>query len=312
MIVTVTPNPSIDRTIHVPRLARGELNRTSAPVSEAAGKGLNVSRALRLHGVETIAVLPLAADSAATYLGFLADEVRVASVRVRGSVRTNLSIVETDGTVTKLNEPGPEMGALEAEALLELAGSIESSWIVGCGSLPPGAHVSFYARLAALATPERRIAVDASGVALRACLASEIAVIKPNLGELEEQVEARLETIGQVINAAQALLGAVSAVLVSLGADGALYVDRSHVVHAEARVERVVNTIGAGDALLAGFLAAGGGASAVGTAVAWATAAVATPSTGMRPVAATDLAAVRVSGAPDRTRRVGRDLVAVR
>jgi 1-phosphofructokinase len=312
MIVTVTPNPSIDRTIHVPRLARGELNRTSAPLSEAAGKGLNVSRALQLHGVETIAVLPLAAESAAAYLGLLADEVPVASVRVRGSVRTNLSIVEADGTVTKLNEPGPEMATREADALLDAAASIDSSWIVGCGSLPPGPPVSFYARLAALATPERRIAIDASGDVLRACLASEIALIKPNLSELEEQVEARLETIGQVINAVQALLGTVTAVLVSLGPDGALYVDRSQVVHAESKAERVVNTVGAGDALLAGFLAAGGGASAVGTAVAWARAAVATASTGMRPVASTDLAAVRVSAAPDRTRRVGRDLVAVR
>ena len=143
MIVTVTPNPSIDRTVRIARLERGELNRTSAPVSEAAGKGLNVSRALHRHAVDTIAVLPLAADSASVYLTLLGDAVPTAPVPTRGSIRTNLTVLEADGTVTKLNEPGPAVDDGDVEALLTSVAAIGADWVVGCGSLPPGAPTSF-------------------------------------------------------------------------------------------------------------------------------------------------------------------------
>src|ERR671937_3018538 len=89
VIVTVTPNPSIDRTVHVARLRRGELNRASAPTSEAAGKGLNVSRALRVHGFETVAVLPLASETATAYLTLLDDALPIAPVPIGGRVHTN-------------------------------------------------------------------------------------------------------------------------------------------------------------------------------------------------------------------------------
>ena len=313
MIVTVTPNPSIDRTVRVARLERGELNRTSAPVSEAAGKGLNVSRALHRHAVDTIAVLPLAADSASVYLTLLGDAVPTAPVPTRGSIRTNLTVLEADGTVTKLNEPGPAVDDGDVEALLTSVAAIDADWVVGCGSLPPGAPTSFYASLARGASPARRVAVDTSGGALRACISSCPDLIKPNLAELEELLDARLQTLGEVVSAAGTLVsGGVRAVLVSLGADGALYVDRSHSVHAEATVPRVVNTVGAGDALLAGYLAAGGGADAVATAVAWSVAAIASSGTWMKDVTEADRSAVQVHREVDRSRRLRGQLVAAR
>ena len=292
MIVTVTPNPSIDRTLEIDRLERGALIRARRSTAEAAGKGVNVSCALTTQGIATVAALPLAEDSAATYLELLAGATPIAPVPIAGSIRTNVSLVEADGTVTKVNEPGPALGAGDIEAL-------------GCGSLPPGAPGDFYARLASLGLRDRRVAVDASGPSLRAAASAGVALIKPNRTELEELVGRPLATVGDVVAAARELIeGGCESVLVSLGADGALYVDADVASHAEARIEDVVNTVGAGDALLAGFVAAGGGDVGLANAIAWSVAAVRSPGTRMCPVTAADRAAVVVHKRLDRARQL--------
>ena len=306
MIVTVTPNPSIDRTIQIDRLDRGRMIRARAATSEAAGKGLNVSLALATEGVDTSAVLPLAADSATVYLRLLADAVPITAVPIKGAARVNVSLVEPDGTVTKVNEPGPQLGPDDVEAILAAASAIAGSgWVVGCGSLPPGAPVDFYARLIALGSEDRRIAVDTSGEALGAAVCARAALVKPNTAELAELVGRPLATIGDVIAAARELIErGAHAVLVSLGPDGALLVDARTASHAEASIDDVVNTVGAGDALLAGFLAAGGGSDALGNAIAWSVAAIRSPGTRMRPVTAADRGAVIVHARIDSSRRL--------
>ena len=306
MIVTVTPNPSIDRTIQIDRLDRGRMIRARAATSEAAGKGLNVSLALATEGFDTSAVFPLAADSATVYLRLLADAVPITAVPVQGATRVNVSLVEPDGTVTKVNEPGPQLGPDDVEAILAAASAVAGSgWVVGCGSLPPGAPVDFYARLIALGSEDRRIAVDTSGEALGAAVCARAALVKPNTAELAELVGRPLATIGDVIAAARELIErGAHAVLVSLGPDGALLVDARTASHAEASIDDVVNTVGAGDALLAGFLAAGGGSDALGNAIAWSVAAIRSPGTRMRPVTAADRGAVIVHARIDSSRRL--------
>jgi 1-phosphofructokinase len=306
VIVTVTPNPSIDRTIRLDRLARGGLNRAHGATSEAAGKGVNVSHALATEGVPTTAVLPLASQSAVQYLGLLAGAVPVSAVPIAGAMRVNVSIIESDGTVTKVNEPGPPLTAADAEAIVNAAASASrGGWIVGCGSLPPGAPRDFYARLAKLANDERRVAVDASGDALAAAAAARIALIKPNRDELQDLLRRPLATLGEVVDAARELVAnGCGAALVSLGADGALYVDAAGASHAEARISDASNTVGAGDALLAGFLAAGARSEALPVAIAWAVAAVRSRGTRMRAVTEADRAAVVVHERIDRSRRL--------
>ena len=296
MIVTVTPNPSIDRTLEIDRLERGALIRAKRSTAEAAGKGVNVSCALTTQGVETVAVLPLAKDSAATYLGLLAEATPIAAVPIAGSIRTNVSVVEADGTLTKLNEPGPEVTSGDVDTILTAATAVPGAgWIVGCGSLPPGAPVDFYARLAAGGASGRRVAIDTSGEALSAAVCAGVALVKPNLAELEALVGRPLATVGEAADAAHELIArGCQAVLVSLGPDGALFLDTNTAAHAEAPIDDVVNTVGAGDALLAGFLAAGGVAGALGEAVAWSVAAIRSPGTRMRPVTAADRGAVIV------------------
>ena len=296
MIVTVTPNPSIDRTFRVDRLVIGGLNRAHTAFSEAGGKGVNISRALATEGVDSIAVLPLPSRSAVEYLGLLGDDVRLSAVPIDGSMRVNTSIIGADGTMTKLNEPGPRLELADTEAIVASASAAaRSGWIVGCGSLPPGAPRDLYERLAKLATPERRIAIDASGDALAAAVSARIALAKPNREELEELAGTTLTSLGDVVAAARAVIErGCASVLVSLGRDGAVYVDGQVVAHAEARIADAANPVGAGDALLAGFLAAGARVEALPVAMAWAVAAVRSPGTRMRAVTEADRAAVTV------------------
>ena len=307
MIVTVTPNPSIDRTLRVPVLVRGSVHRATDTTAEAGGKGVNVARALATEGHEALAIAPMSAASVVAFRSLLGSAATLETVPIGGDVRVNVGLIEADGTVTKVNEPGPWLGEPETEALLARAAAVaaRASWVVGCGSLPPGMLPNFYVRLSRMAPSGVRVAVDADGEALRACRGEPLALIKPNLRELEVLAGRGLTSLGEAVAAAGALVGAgVGAVLVSLGPDGAVYVDRDGATHAEAVVDGVVNPVGAGDALLAGFLAAGGRREGLGLAVAWSIAACRSPGTQMRSVGPADLEAVTVHDVVDSERRL--------
>ena len=305
MIVTVTPNPSVDRTLRIPPLARGAVIRATSATAEAGGKGINVSRALAGEGVETMAVIPVSEASGALLAGLLGTSTPVDPVAISGEIRVNITLVEADGTVTKVNEPGPPMLASDVEALIERAvgWASRADWLVGCGSLPPGAPDDLYASLAGRLSATVRVAVDTDGAALRACLGRPLALLKPNRSELEEAVGARLGTLGEVVAAADRVvtMGA-AAVLVSLGPDGAVLVDGREACHGEAPLDDVVNPVGAGDALLAGYLAGLEDGPALATAVAWSVAACRSPGTRMRPVRPEDHAAVKLHDRIDRDR----------
>ena len=116
-VVTVTPNPSLDHTVEVPVLERGEVQRTSHALVEAGGKGVNVARALAKHGHRATAILP-AGDDAQRMIGLLNRKGATVAVPIAGAIRTNIAVVEEDGTTTKLNEPGATLSAAEVAALL--------------------------------------------------------------------------------------------------------------------------------------------------------------------------------------------------
>ena len=165
MIVTVTPNPSIDRTVTLTGpLTRGAVHRVSSVTTEPGGKGVNVARALTLAGVDATAVLPApATDSLVAAL--TASAVRFQCVPTTGAVRTNLAITEHDGTTTKVNEPGAPLdaAALDALTLAVISAAEAASWVVLSGSLPPGVPDHWYAtRGRTLAPYPCRVAIDTS------------------------------------------------------------------------------------------------------------------------------------------------------
>jgi 1-phosphofructokinase len=267
MITTVTPNPSLDRTMHLASFSPGQVNRATSTMVEPSGKGVNVALALHAVGVPVRAVLPVGGSSgreiASLLVGLGLDHV---GVPIAGAVRTNLSLVEADGRSSKVNEPGPQLSDVEIDALCAaaLSTSGDGEWVVWGGSLPGGFTPERFAdAVADTRANGRLVAVDTSGHALVQVLSQSIDrlphIVKPNAEELAEIAGRELRTLGDVIDAARMLLArGVRTVLVSLGRGGALLVDADlpEPLHGMAVARRVVNTVGAGDALLAGWLAA--------------------------------------------------------
>ncbi|MFI6471864.1 1-phosphofructokinase [Streptomyces sp. NPDC050516] len=302
-ILTVTPNPSLDRTYEVPGLTRGDVLRATGERVDPGGKGVNVSRAVAAAGHRTVAVMPLGGAPGALVAELLgAEGIEVAPVPVAGHTRSNISVAEPDGTLTKINAPGPQLTATESELLLDTVRkhSGRADWIACCGSLPPGLAPQWYADLVARAhAAGAKVALDTSGPSLIAALRERPDVVKPNAEELAQAVGRPLATIGDAVKAAEEVrqLGA-GAVLASLGADGQLLVTASGTYFASAPVATVRSNVGAGDASLAGFLAAGGeGPRALAAAVAHGAAAVQLPGSVMPTPGDLDPAAVTVTDA---------------
>lgn len=287
MIVTLTPNPSLDRTIEISGLRRGEVHRALASRIDPGGKGVNVSRVLAAHGVPTLAVVPAGGPEGAQLGDLLAPAgVPVVTVPLSAPTRSNVTLVEPDGTTTKINEPGPALTATETESIADRVVALAASadWVVLSGSLPRGVPDTFYADLVRrIHSQGRRVAVDTSGVPLSYAVSAGPDLIKPNAEELAELTGASLSTWGDVTKHAQTLRDSgVGTVLVSLGEDGALLVDADGVRRAYAPPVDVRSTVGAGDSTLAGFLAAGAsGDDALRMAVAFGTAAVTLPGSAM-------------------------------
>jgi 1-phosphofructokinase len=282
-VVTVTPNPSLDHTVEVTVLERGEVQRTSQALVEAGGKGVNVARALAKHGHRTTAILP-AGDDAQRMIGLLApQQVTTVAVPITGAIRTNIAVVEQDGTTTKLNEPGATLSEQEVSALIAAVDdALRSgpSWLVAAGSLPAGAPEDFYAQVTraavAVGVP---VAIDTSGPALAAAIDAGASVVKPNLEELEEILGRDLITVGDVIDAAAELRGrGCKDLLVSMGGHGALLIteEGSWWAGGPALIPR--STVGAGDCTLSGYLhTVGTPAERLAGAVAWGRAACLLP-----------------------------------
>ena len=296
MIVTLTPNPSLDRTVTLPGpLVRGGVNRLSGVVVEPGGKGVNVARVLVSAGQPAAAVLPAAAHdplllaleaaAAAPSAGSAALSTR--AVTVAAPARINTAVTEPDGTTTKLNEPGAALSPEEIDAvetaLLEAVtaaaageGAGARHWAVLSGSLPPGVPADWYARLVRLlreSVPGLRIAVDTSDEPLAALAAglpeSAPDLVKPNGEELGQLVGLPADRamaleegaahgdLAPVADAARILVDlGLGAVMATLGPAGAVLVTGGGAWHATAPKVPVASTVGAGDSSVAGYVLA--------------------------------------------------------
>ncbi len=268
MIVTLTPNPSIDRTIALASpLERGAVLRAVSVSSQSAGKGVNISRAAVAAGVKTIAVLPAAQDDPYVH-ELLRDGIDCRPEPPAGDVRMNVTLTEPDGTTTKINSPGatatPALLDRLRAALHQRAG--QARWVVLAGSLPPGTPAEWYADVVAdLREVDVSVAVDTSDDPLTA-LAARLEdaapdLLKPNAEELASLTGGdadRIEADPVAAAAAARVLvnRGVRAVLATLGAGGAVLVTAEGAWHATPPPTTVVSTVGAGDSSLFGFLLA--------------------------------------------------------
>jgi 1-phosphofructokinase len=309
MIVTLTPNPNLDRTLHVETISLGGVNRSRASSVYPSGKGVNVSRMLAANGVGTLAIFPSGGPTGKEHARLLDEEgVPWRGTDMTSDVRSVISVVEADGTLTQFNEDGPALRDTEVAALVAatLESAAQAQFLVVSGSLPPGLDGRFYAEIieavAAVGTPT---ALDTSNPWLRESLPGGPAVVKPNVEELGQLTGSSPRSIGDVIHLANELraLGAQS-VLASMGEDGVVLVGEGLLVHGELENAQIASVAGAGDALLAGYLAAGGGPGAVEEALAWAAAACREPGTAASKVSGADRATVKVHASVDKSRQL--------
>lgn len=320
-VVTLTANPSLDRTLSLPGpLERGAVARLGPSSTEPGGKGVNVARAVAAAGGDVVCVLPAADDDpivrALHQLG-----LRLATVPVPAPVRTNYTLTEPDGTTTKLNEPGAALDEATRAALTAVLHEHADGarWVVLSGSLPPGTPLDWYASLvAALRDTGARIAVDTSEEPLKALLGAGPAaapdLLKPNTEELAQLTGVAEDAILADPDVALAAVASlhdrgVAAVLLTLGADGAmLSTSDGGLWSAQPPLITVRSTVGAGDSSLAGYvladLAGAPPAERLGTAVAYGSASASLPGSAVPTPAQVDGSAVRVTtGAPVDARR---------
>ena len=255
MILTVTPNPALDHTLRVDDpLEAGAVARTDDTQFDAGGKGINVSKYLTALAAETTATGFLGDP----FGGLVRDRLDAAGVPgdfvdIEASTRVNTTILAPDGEY-KVNQNGPEVGVDAVDELLRTVERHDPDAVLVAGSLPPGVDPTAVDRLARAGAWETTVDV---GGAVLADLEAAYALCKPNREELAAATGRPVDTVEACLDAAEALRGGTfRRVVASLGPDGAVMATPEGSYHAAALSTDVVDTVGAGDALLAGVLAA--------------------------------------------------------
>lgn len=258
MIYTVTLNPALDYAVYLDALRVGETNRTAREALSFGGKGINVSAVLAALGEPTVA-LGFVAGSTGKMLSDMLQKASVGADLImlpQGETRINVKIKA--GAETEINATGPVIDDCSFLRLLsKLRGLRSGDTLVLAGSVPPSLPRDVYLQMAdAVAGRGVRLVVDAERDLLLPILPHRPFLIKPNAAELAAIVGRVLKTDAELEAAARELQAkGAQNVLVSLGGDGALLLDETGRVHRAAAARgRAVNTVGAGDSMVAGFL----------------------------------------------------------
>jgi len=255
-VVTVTLNPAIDQTLSIPGFAAGRVNRVIESRSVAGGKGVNVACILADLEIEVTATGFLGMDNRGLFETVFADKgIDNRFILLAGANRLGLKIVDdlTQQT-TDINFPGLTPPADEIEHLFSrIADLVEPGrWFVLSGSVPPGVPDDVYARMIdSIHGLGGRVVVDTSGAPLREALARRPEVVKPNVDELSELLGRPLATLEAVREAGESLLArGIQRVVVSMGGEGAVFLDGDQALLARPPKVTVRSTVGAGDAMV--------------------------------------------------------------
>ena len=250
MIVTVTMNPAIDKTIEIDRLNRGNLNRIEKIEYDAGGKGINVSKTIRELGGESIATGFLGGNAGRVIEEVLDSRgIKHDFVWVDGETRTNTKVCEQDGTVTELNEKGPEITPEQLTNLLEKLDDLadDNVLFILAGSIPGNMEKDIYARIIERVHKKgAKVLLDADGELFRKGLEQKPDMIKPNQWEIEE-----LQGFSHGVSDKKLINVAEKMQTEGIGKNGALFVCGSYVAKGMPLKVDVHSTVGAGDAMVA-------------------------------------------------------------
>ncbi len=260
-IATVTLNPAIDRTVSIPNFKAGQVNRVEREQSDAGGKGVNVASVLADYGFSMVVTGFLGTENSYIFEQLFAKKkIGDRFVRIAGRTRTGIKIIdEIHQETTDLNFPGQAPTPADVESLFQIVEELAAAcpWFVLAGSIPAGVSSSIYRDLVEIIRAKgRAVALDTSGESLHQALSAMPTLIKPNLDELRELTGQPLDTQVKVVEAAQRLLRqGIQTVVISMGAQGAIFVEADEVVWAQPPKVAVVSTVGAGDAMVSGMVA---------------------------------------------------------
>lgn len=258
MIYTVTLNPSIDYVVEVEQLELGGLNRMKHEVKLPGGKGINVSRILKELGAQNLATGFLGGFTGAFIEQSLQElGIERRFVPVSGDTRINVKLKH--GDETEINGPGPDITAEEAERLLTLLSGVgEGDLVVLSGSAPPSLGGGFYSRLIEVCRRAgAEFVIDTTGEALKAALPQRPLLVKPNHHELAELFGTEPGSLEDTVRSGRRLLAmGARHVLVSMAGEGALFLTDEGCYRAAAPKGTVINSVGAGDSMIGGFVAA--------------------------------------------------------
>lgn len=274
LILTLTLNPAIDRNVQADRLVFEDRAYILSTNEAAGGRGINASVVIHGFGGQTQAIASSGGKAGKRFEELLKGAGFPTSfVRIRHSIRSNLTIVDRQGLAVKLNERGPHIQAVElARVEKELAGHLPgASWLMLCGSLPPGVPADFYARLIQQAKAAGvRTLLDTDGEALIEGMEAQPTAVAPNQAEAERLLNRALITQAHYRDAAQRMvqMGA-EMVILSLGSRGAVGATGNRIVEAIPPPIDAVCPIGAGDALAAAFVWALDGGKSFDDSVRW-------------------------------------------
>jgi 1-phosphofructokinase family hexose kinase len=256
LIVTVTINPAIDRVISVDRLAFDDRSYINSSRESPGGRGINASCVIHAFGGKTLAVATSGGRAGKRLAKHLERSgFPVALVPIENEIRTNLTITDRQGLTVNLNEAGPRLSESEVAAFETVLHQAldRASWLMMCGSIPPGVPATFYARLIALARRKRvRTLLHAAGDALSAGIEARPTVVTPNQHEAERLLGRMLFTRPHFFEAAERIRR-MGPVVLSLGSRGAVGAFADGLVEAVPPSVQAVSPIGSGDALAAAY-----------------------------------------------------------
>lgn len=257
MIVTVTLNPALDKTLILPGFAVNTVNRVQASRLDPGGKGINVSKSVQALGGKTLAIAVLGGATGG-YIKTALDNLGLPNdiVISRSSTRTNLKIVDPVlRTNTDINDPGSPLTEEELQKVWQkISVAVQpGDTVVFAGKNPPEMADDLLASwIRKLKSLDVRVCVDTVGEPMRLAIKEKPDVIKPNRDELSEIMGRELRTADDMLAAARELVDAgVGLVAASMGSEGALFVTKDQCIRGYSPKVSVVSTVGAGDAMMA-------------------------------------------------------------
>lgn len=257
MIYTCTITPSLDYTTYLPSFKTGELNRSEDVHYYPGGKGINVSRVLKRLDIDSVAI-GFAGGFVGEYIETFLHEEAIQTDFIETTEITRINVKIKADEESELNGPGPNITKVQQQLLVDKVQAMnKGDWFVLAGSLHESIPASFFEGLARICeNNEVHFVLDTSGPALKKLIHTKPFLVKPNADELGELFDTTITTKQEAFHYAKKLITlGIQHVVVSMGGEGALLVTKEVALAAEAPKGQVVNTVGAGDSLVAGFLA---------------------------------------------------------